>query len=168
MKFLINAVIHKPVAHGLASPSASWKQERCTLNIFHALSGLFSFPSSAIILRKERRGKEEEKIEGGKATVGVSLSLDLHKIIESSSWRELEMSPFCQQHLYTQAHTIKSLLVCALLMKKSSLTLLPMTFPCESIEEVFLWTFLSQGPWQLCGPHSKAVPGSQMRRTKII
>ena len=87
-KFLINAIIYKPVAHGLVSPPASQKQEGCSLNILRALLALFSFPSSAMLMRKQRWWEEEEKIEGGKTAVKVSLPLDLHQMIESPTLGE--------------------------------------------------------------------------------
>lgn len=87
----------------------------------------FHFLPQSFWERKEEERKRR-KLRQERQQYKFLLPLDLHKIIVSNPWRELEMSSFCQQHLYTQAHTIKPLLVCALLMKTSSLTLLPWHF----------------------------------------
>lgn len=43
------------VTHSLVPHPASQKQEGHSLNTFQALSALFSFPFSAILMRMERR-----------------------------------------------------------------------------------------------------------------
>lgn len=149
------------------SPPASRKQEGHSLDIFHALSALLSFPSSAILMRKERRWEEEEKIEGGKTEVKISL-LYLDQIIKSPTLGGSLRPVLFVKSTFIQAHTVKSRRFYTLLLKKAMSQPVPLSFPCDSVEVMLLCPLLPHGLWQICGPSSKVVLGSQMRKSKII